>query len=369
MPIFEHDMDLDSMRESADKCICGECNGSLTIAWGGKWGWNEYILRCANSIDHHTIKRPFLPSVYDIPGFNLFNLNKKKEEMMTNQFGEKGVALAKYHGAVSLTKAEAKEILLTVFPDAPEVEMQRAVLLCSSYQLNPLMGHIFLIPFKGQGKTTWATVIGIKAKRLLASRKRSFSYLDDSPRIMMDEEQKKIFGKVDDKYIFAVTILQNPKTGAIARGYGKWEAGKEPYGTDKGNSAENMAFIRSESQALDRLCPGEMPQGVGVLDEEYAPSANLATGEFVEGEFQEVMKTSTKATPKAKTSPINPENVEFDDTPIGNLGDLWTRCKNFGITKSEGLELLELSSQEEITDLDKDWKTIFERKFPEAIPF
>ena len=241
-------------------------------------------LACKTDQTHEGIARE--ASEYEQRGEEALTI-KARSEAMVNQFGsEKVTALAKYQSVTALTKEQAKEILLTVFPDAPETEMARAILLCVDYHLNPLMGHVFLIPFKkgDSGKSTWATVIGIKAKRLLASRRRPFSYVDDSPRLMSPEEQTKIYGKVDTEHIVAITVLQDPKTGAQARGYGKWLKSATAYGTDKGNSPENMAFIRSESQALDRLCPGEMPMGVEVIDESYASSAGEGEPGVIEGE-------------------------------------------------------------------------------------
>lgn len=247
---------------------------------------------------------------------------------MEQQHGEETTrALEKYHGVTSLTRPQALEILQKVYPGAPEGEMTRAVLLCTSYSLNPLMGHVFLIPFKTKGGgETWATVLGIKAKRLLASRRHPISYVDDTPRLMTEEEQKRVFGRVDKRLITAITVLQEPSTGATARGYGTWEADKEPYGTDKGNSAENMAFIRSESRALDRLCPGEMPVGVEVIDEQFAGDKTSV----IEGEFKEVAE-ETKEVPtaelleaeakaKVKTKePKEPEHKEPEPNTIDEL--------------------------------------------------
>ena len=202
---------------------------------------------------------------------------------------KKTKALDKYMGVVSLTKPQAKEILVAVFPEAPEAEIARAVLLCASYGLNPLMKHCFLIPFnKGKENESWATVIGIKAKRLLASRRGNYSYVGNTPRVMTKREQEAIFGEVYDDRIVVITKVKDPATGAEAPGYGTWpktkinnrgqEVDNQPHGTEKGNSKFNMAAIRSESQALDRLRPGEMPEGIEVVPEEAAEAA-------IEGEY------------------------------------------------------------------------------------
>lgn len=208
---------------------------------------------------------------------------------MEQEYGkEMTTALDKYIGVVSLTKPQAKEILQAVYPEAPGDEIARAVLLCASYGLNPLMKHVFLIPFnKGKSNETWATVIGIKAKRLLASRRGNYSYVDNTPRVMTEAEQKGIFGEVYGDKVMVITKVKDPATGAEAPGYGAWPKNTEPYGTEKGNSKFNMAAIRSESQALDRLRPGEMPVGVEVVSEEVAEAA-------IEAEYREVKEEAAK---------------------------------------------------------------------------
>ncbi len=104
-------------------------------------------------------------------------------------------ALQKYAGVTSLTQEEAKEIINTMWPDADKAshaEVFKAMKICQDYGLNPLMRHIYLIPFDGK----YVTVMGIGANRLIASRRHIYSYIDDTPRIMSEAEQVKFFGKV-----------------------------------------------------------------------------------------------------------------------------------------------------------------------------
>ena len=72
-----------------------------------------------------------------------------------------------------------------------------------------------------------------------------------------------------------------------------------------------------------------------------------------------------KAPAKAeKAEPAQPAEVpEFDGSHIANYGELWSRCKNYGMTKAEGLKLASIKDQFELTDLDEAWKTIFDNKF------
>lgn len=283
-PIYEDENttieDLEKIRRRGKCKVCGANLNMYLDPESGKafvacWDW----LRT----QHEGIERE--ASRYEKEGLSSLNIPTRRE-MMNQELGpEKTKALDKYEGVVSLTKAQAREILVAVFPDAPGSEITRAVILCASYGLNPLMKHVFLIPFnKGKPNETWATVIGIKAKRLLASRRGSYSYIDNTPRVMTEQEQRTTFGEVEPDKLWVITKGKDPQTGAEVVGYGFWPKDSQPYGTEKGNTKFNMAAIRSESQMLDRLRPGEMPVGIEVMPEE------AIEGEYkvIEDDYEEV---------------------------------------------------------------------------------
>lgn len=244
--------------------------------------------------------------------------------------------------AVPITKEQAMYLLRTIWPKAPETEVIKAGILCQQYGLNPLMRQVYLIEF---GKD-WAIVLGIKATRQIAQqalRKQGIRYTyADGPRVMTDKEQMKIRGKVEPDKIWAITIL-NDQTGNTYPGYGFWPANKQPYGTDKGNDALNMAFIRSERNALDKLAPGELPD-IEVGDDTYIEGgyrvaiekgkqafnkqvekdiddlwgeklkADTITGEIVEGEVVEHQPAkapvaASKIKPRAEWDKITREEV------------------------------------------------------------
>lgn len=323
---------------------CQECHGRLDVFMDFDRG--KAFLACAewNRSHHEGIEREAKP---------LFEPNiPTRREIMTQEYGEARTrALEKYVGVVSLTKVEAMEILKTIWPDAPAVEVLKAAMICHQYGLNPLMNHVFLIPFKRRQRGVvvgedWVTVLGIKVNRLLAQRRHNYSYLDMTPRRMTDEEQKKIMGEVDDTKIWAITKIKDMDTHAEAMGIGSWPKDEVPYGSEKGNTKLNMASIRSERQALDRQYPGEMPQGVEVVDEEYV--AQASTGEFITearkeaeavaeelkmGEGEKVGARAPKAraqTKKSETAPAetkSPDEVAEDDIP--DLNALCKACFHF----------------------------------------
>jgi len=318
MPLYERHTSYEEMKRLAsDGHVCSECGGRLIVAWGGE----NYILRCGNDINHKGTRKDYeLPASQDPNMLRYTNAGNKRRKELAKKIGEDRIkALAKYEGVVSLTRSMAEEILESIWPEAPAGEKARAALLCASQQLNPLMKHVYLVPFnKGKENESWATVLGINAKRLMASRRGTFSYVDDTPRIMSEEEQIKRFGKANLDALVVIVKLMDPATGATAPGYGEWplkkkawvngkqaEKDNEPYGSDKGNNMFNMAAIHAESQALNRLRPGDMPQGIMIMDEAIAESASqegIDEDNIVEGEGKIVEEEAPGPSEQASTS-------------------------------------------------------------------
>lgn len=287
---------------------CAEC-GEFCTFWQESGTGKTYIACHRHDVNKHEgVGKIYLPPSRQIERY--------RSEEMVQQCGSV-VAISKYEGVVSLNKSMALEILEALWPEAPASEKSRAALLCATQQLNPLMKHVYLIPFnKGKPNETWTTAIGIQAKRLMASRRGSFSYIDDSPRIMTEAEQIKRFGEVKQNKLVSITKLKDPVTGAEVVGYGEWPKTKEPYGIDMGNDKYNMVFIRSESQALNRLRPGDMPQNVMVMDEAIAESASkrgLNPGD-IEGEYVEV-PAAEPATEKQENPPMTAQEGQ-EQAPV-----------------------------------------------------
>ena len=269
MPLYEDEnRTREDLFELRKKNRCQVCRGMLNVFLDQETG--RAFLACNDWLQthHQGIEReappPFEPNILT------------RREIMVEELGkEKATSLEKYQGVVSLTREQAIYVLQTIWPEAPEVEVIKAAMVCAQYGLNPLWRHIFLIPFKKRNKkgevigVEWRIIRGIGADRLMAQRRHHFSYLDLSPRRMTEEEQTKIRGEVDNSKIWAITKLKDMDTGAETMGIGSWPTDEKPYGVEKGNTKLNMACIHSERQALDRQYPGEMPQGVEVMDEKY----------------------------------------------------------------------------------------------------
>jgi len=372
-PIYEDENTTrEYLFELRKKNRCQECHGRLDVLMDFDRG--KAFLACAewNRSHHEGIERE-APPLFEP------NIPTRREDMIGAMGEEKAMKLERYQGVVSLTRVEAMEILKTIWPEAPEVEVLKAAIICHQYGLNPLMKHIFLISFKRrkEGKVigeTWAVVQGIGSNRLIARRKHNYSYLDMTPRRMTEEEQQRINGEVDDTKIWALTKLKDMETGAEANGVGSWPVDEVPYGTEKGNTKLNMAKIRSERQALDRLYPAEMPQGVEVMEEKYIEGdfTLLAEGAGVKtmpGEAVGESRTSVGVTPAQKAEnkpkksgapPAEPK-AKRDPETIKTINQLYHACnEDFTVIDENGkprkmqpkevLKELGYSSQEDIAD-------------------
>ena len=313
---------------------------------------------------------------------------------MEQKYGpEKTRALAKYIGTGAITKAIATEIVDTLWGEAPPIEKTKAILLCQTYQLNPLMKHIYLIGYKrrdragnyiedGQGNLVldWSMQIGIGATRLLAQRKHDYSYLDLTPRKATQEEIDRILGDTaDPNSIYGFCHIKDIKSGAEAfglRGIPKKERIK---GEEKGNTHLNMACVRSERLALDRQYPGEMPPNVEVMDERYIDAeykvADVKTNdtrgggevptlkggdEIGELGAEEKQSEEGEPVPTISSSPVDKSkkigvSAARDPSTIKNFGDLFQALwDDFHLSKSEALKELNVASQEEITELPSE---------------
>ena len=339
--------------------LCAECGANLTVAWGGAYKINSYILRCAKDVEHKGITRPAVINNYDLPGYNMPGMSNRKERELVVKYGEettKALVRAAGGNALStLTEKSAISMINILWPDASKSESGRnaiakAALICRDYGLNPAMDHLFLIPYNKKDRdgnvvgVEWSVVRGIKASRLICGRDKSYGYIDDTPRIMNAAEQTKIFGEVDSESVVAICKLKD-KDGNVFTGYGKWplfrtwkdkKFDNNPQGVEKGNSKFNMACVRAERQALDKLNPGSMP-AIDVVDEAYVQKPSLVItetgdkvntvtgevqseilkGEEVEGIFEEELSQGEDA---------NKPTHRRDSATIKNLGDLFAAC-------------------------------------------
>jgi len=213
----------------------------------------------------------------------------------------------------------------------------------------------------------------------MAQRKHNYSYLDLTPRKATQEEIDKILGDTaDPDSIYGFVHIKDIDSGAEAFGLRGIPKSDKIKGEEKGNTHLNLACIRSERLALDRQYPGEMPQGVDVVDErfidtdyrvldktdetrgggEVTSKGDEKSGEQPgkeetgEGEGGETVSSSSKKAPKSKKIG---GSAARDPSTINNFADLFQALwDDFGLYKSEALKELNVNSQQEITELPSE---------------
>jgi len=297
--------------------VCAECNGGLVIKWGGYLGINEYLLACSQNVEHEGIAKPVYISPYNDPDNTLINTTKGRYKQMEEQLGkDTALALRQYEGLPIRQEKVATAIINTIWPKAVGPAVFKAIGICKDYGLDPRMNQLYLIDFKTKDGIKWAVVLGIKATRLMAARKKPFSYIDETPKVMTEAEQIRKFGKKFEDRIMFITKLRD-KDGMEASGTGFWLLKDgQPYGADKGNSAENMASIRSERQAIDRLVPDMLPVDVDIMDDRYTSTeVKVETIEPGTDKGRTVDKTTGEITKEATKEEAGPPPEEVAATP------------------------------------------------------
>jgi len=321
----------------AGGCVCSVCGGGLRAPWDATTGQIE--LRCSRDKTHtghvwpdREIDRLMEMRVKlfetgkdtQIIDLELQRLIARKQIKKGVAMQEESIALAEYKRKGIITQETAMEIIRTTpgWGSAPANVVKRASMVCADYRLYPGI-HVFLIAFNaGKTNESWVVVQGIKSNRLLASRKKAYSYTD-GPRIATEQEAKDHYQEEYNKELIYAVCRGKGVDGSEAEAWGTWRRADVPYGIDKGNSKANMAEIRAERRFLDRLCPGEMPTGIDVIDESYVsqaqPDATVSeidpvSGEVIEGEAREVpewvppdFSKSETATPEPETPTPAPE--------------------------------------------------------------
>lgn len=309
--LTEAEISHEEMSRLTGSHVCLQCGARLSVCWGGNYGVNEYALRCTRDINHTGVMRKYIPTAYEIA--------QGVKEMENTKITE-------YANRTSLTREQASEILATFWPNASPEARLKGAMICSMYGLNPILNHVALMKFKD----TWVVALEIKATRILARRSGSYSYLDMTPRAMTQDEQVKVFGEeLTDRYC-SITHVKDD-AGHEAYGYGVWLKADKPYGTDKGNTAQNMANIRSERQALDRLFPDTMPQNIDVFDAEYSEVKDDNT------QLAETLWNTEEAQP-----PVNHEEFK-------NVGELFDYCyKKYDLIATRVMKELNVEEPGEI---------------------
>ncbi len=359
------DMPGANLKAVVHKHVCADCGRGIAIFIDLR-DKSQFVACTSQQHDEAGIVREWIAP----KGEDTLNMEKQRRiDMVTEQHGESvSVALARRQVPLSgvLTNPQAMDVLRTCWPGADDLALYKGAAICADFGLHPLMKHLYLIPFNTnvgtKDKPVWEEVyepvLGIGATRLIAARQGRFGYVDNTPRLMTDEEQMVAFGYVDKDNVVSITKLVTVDK-LEARGYGRYPKNGKPKGTDKGNSIANMSAIRSERQAFARLSPDARIDEIGVLDEQYeeTPSGRVdtRTGELpANGEFHEM--SGEAPVPFTEPPEDKETNPATEETPIAqpDTDPPSSRVEMTWLT--ETAKTLGLRGRDIVAELVKDYK-------------
>jgi len=310
MPIYESETltkaDLERIRDGQ---VCAECGKPFWLYLDYKT--KKWYLGCRGNIEHEGYARAARPPKER-------SIERTREDLKKVTTDVKANKLAKYTGLQLMTEAAANEIVNTIWPKAPPDMRKRAMMICRDYNINPLLpNQIHMLFFKqmipgANGQKTWngkydtELVFGIGLKRIKASRRYTYSYLNDSPVAMTDAEQMRINGQIDNTKFWQICRLLT-QDGRTFTGIGYWPKSKAVKGADNGNSGPHMAAIHAESEAINKMAPELFPADVRTIDETYEAPAQVKVSE---------VKPVTTVIEGQVVEPVTGEAIEPEDLPI-----------------------------------------------------
>ncbi len=272
MPIYETDMPVETMKKRANTHKCGVCNAQLNVAWGGSFGYNGYILRCGQDIEHDLLTDYKKPSKDYEEGNKLFR----------RLHGMDTVALMKMDQPTMLARiGQAK------FPSDLSTEDKKLMAQVSiSYGLDPILNELMI--YQGNPYPT------INARYRKAQETGKFDGINTRPATP-EERKARNCREFDILYCAEVwrTNASHPFVG-WGRVRGAERKGSEHLPIVK--DADRMAEKRAEAMGLRKAFSMPVPfQSWEEYEEQRAEKAiDKTTGEIIEGAFREVPDAEEK---------------------------------------------------------------------------
>lgn len=277
--ITEATMTYDDMKKAvANGCLCVQCQGSLTIAWGGQMGIDGYILRCGNDINHIGITRH----------------DKKHEQKLKEGFSMESNALMTMDEKTMLQRVE-----MARFPqDLTLADKKLLAQVAISYGFDPLMGEVTIY----QGKP----FVSIDGRYRKAQETMRLDGVETRPATRQEREDWQI---PEGDYFFRSEVFVAGAThpfvawGRVRKSETTGGKGFKPVETNP----QRMAEKRAEAQALRKAFHIPLPSVEDIGSPDYdvdstAREIDTSTGEITEG--------------KSKKDKPHPEEAEKDITEL-----------------------------------------------------
>ncbi len=136
----------------SERCVCAECHGLLSLAWGGKYGVEGYVLLCTQSQEHTGL----------VEKESLTQAHRRGAALpvaMAQEIDKRGWAR---RGALAVREPYRLAPILTArFPQLEKVNQGAVTLFavqCLGMGLDPLLGEVYPLPFRNSKTDQYVVV-------------------------------------------------------------------------------------------------------------------------------------------------------------------------------------------------------------------
>jgi len=362
-------VDYELGKKIIETCTC-QCGAELTLPWGGTWGINSHVIKCAADPSHDkVVPVKSLTQLWregePIPSFIADNIERRQRRKTMEQNEVKAL----------VAKQDADKLSTYLQPKFPKDLVNRQVALdfakwCIAHQLEPIRD---CIPFHGN---PFITIEWVDRQASNDDKFKGYSYkvfsqqdkesLDFDPKDIVIECQASFDGlEAPLVGLGVVTKIEREATSGetdevTARGYRSPVVHLHP---------QKMAFKRSRAEALKQRyhIPApileELPYTT-VVEAEYTVKEASKGGEKVveqaahkrpgEGKAGTTILSPTKEakSPKIGAPAAKPKR---DPQTIKTFDQLWQALEeDFNMMKGQAFAELNVTCQEELTELPAD---------------
>ncbi len=310
--IPEADMSHEEMQRMIDTGhLCAECSNILTIAWGGFYGINSYILRCGTDVKHKGITGH--DKEYEKKKKEYFSMESKSLMVMDETAMLKRVEMARFPQDMT---AKDKSLLAQV---------------AITYGFDPLMGEVTIY----QGRP----FVSIDGRYRKAQETGRLDGVESRPATKQERLDWQI--EEGDYFLHAEVYVKGSKRPFV--GWGRVRASETKAGSTRQgdntstykpiqNNPQRMAEKRAEAQALRKAFHIPLPSAEDIGSPDYDVES---TGVMIDGKTGEI----TEPEAEVKTKPKTEAKVAKPKAEAATLVD---EAKRLGAEKEEPTSPIDL---------------------------
>ena len=281
---------------------CAECGSRLSVAWGGYFGLNQYVLRCGKDVGHTQIE----PNIKRRMGYHT-------EKGWIDMATETGTGLVRYETPLGQVELSTGLIRSYINPKATEEEAYFFLQKCRHQQLNPFAGEVYLVIYPPTERTprTAQMIVGKRAHTRRAEQHPDFLGME-SGLMLVDEDGKlsrRAGALVPPGHTLIGSWCQVKRRGKeptyIDLTLGEYQKDNQFWKRMPATMIRKCAIV----QALDEAFPGYMAGLQGsqefelAADQETASRSRVVEGEVAFIEERDLAPDTSEASVPADEAP------------------------------------------------------------------